>query len=113
MSGVYMFSSAFSRKKDDVSSLSLAAIAILFVRPADIFDVGFLLSFASVAGIFIFDRSFEKVGLQIVGKVSPKRKIGTKFAKVCALSLATNLFTYPFVAYFLGKCRRCSCFQTS
>lgn len=103
MSGVYMFSSAFSRKKDDVSSLSLAAIVILFVRPADIFDVGFLLSFASVAGIFIFDRSFEKVGLQIVGKVSPKRKIGTKFAKVCALSLATNLFTYPFVAYFFGE----------
>lgn len=29
MSGVYMFSSAFSRKKDDVSSLSLAAIVIL------------------------------------------------------------------------------------
>lgn len=103
MSGVYMFSSAFSRKKDDASSLSLAAIVILFVRPADIFDVGFLLSFASVAGIFIFDRSFEKVGLQIVGKVSPKRKIGTKFAKVCALSLATNLFTYPFVAYFFGE----------
>jgi len=103
MSGVYMFSSAFSRKKDDVSSLSLAAIVILFVRPADIFDVGFLLSFASVAGIFIFDRSFEKVGLQIVDKVSPKRKIGTKFAKVCALSLATNLFTYPFVAYFFGE----------
>lgn len=103
MSGVYMFSSAFSRKKDDVSSLSLAAIVILFVRPADIFDVGFLLSFASVAGIFLFDRSFEKVGLKIVDKVSPKRKIGTKFAKVCALSLATNLFTYPFVAYFFGE----------
>lgn len=73
------------------------------MRPADIFDVGFLLSFASVAGIFLFDRSFEKVGLKIVGKVSPKRKIGTKFAKVCALSLATNLFTYPFVAYFFGE----------
>lgn len=103
MSGVYMFSSAFSKKKDDVSSLSLAAIVILFVRPADIFDVGFLLSFASVAGIFLFDRSFEKVGLRIVEKVSPKRKIGTKFAKVCALSLSTNLFTYPFVAYFFGE----------
>lgn len=103
MSGVYMFSSAFSKKKDDVSSLSLAAIVILAVRPADLFDVGFLLSFASVAGIFLFDRSFEKVGLRIVEKVSPKRKIGTKFAKVCALSLSTNLFTYPFVAYFFGE----------
>lgn len=103
MSGVYMFSSAFSRKKDDLSSISLAAIVILLVRPADLFDVGFLLSFASVTGIFLFDRPFERTGLKIVDKISPKRKIGTNFAKVCALSFATNLFTLPFVAYFFGE----------
>ena len=103
MSGVYMFSSAFSRKKDDLSSISLAAIAILLVRPADLFDVGFLLSFASVTGIFLFDRPFERTGLKIVNKISPKRKLGTNFAKVCALSFATNLFTLPFVAYFFGE----------
>ncbi len=103
MSGVYMFSSAFSKKKDDISSISLAAIVILLFRPADILEVGFLLSFASVAGIFLFDRSFEKTALKVVDKISPKRKIGTNFAKVCALSLSTNLFTYPFVAYFFGE----------
>lgn len=103
MSGVYMFSSAFSRKKDDLSSISLAAIVILLVRPADLFDVGFLLSFASVTGIFLFDRPFERTGLKIVNKISPKRKLGTNFAKVCALSFATNLFTLPFVAYFFGE----------
>ena len=103
MSGVYMFSSAFSRKKDDLSSISLAAIVILLVRPADLFDVGFLLSFASVTGIFLFDRPFERTGLKIVNKISPKCKLGTNFAKVCALSFATNLFTLPFVAYFFGE----------
>lgn len=103
MSGVYMFSSAFSKKKDDVSSISLAAIVILIIRPADLFDIGFLLSFASVFGIFIFNRPFERAGLKLVEKISPKRKIGTNFAKVCALSFATNLFTYPLVAYFFGE----------
>ncbi len=103
MSGVYMFSSAFSKKKDNVSSISLAAIVILMIRPADLFDIGFLLSFASVFGIFIFDRPFERAGLKLVEKISPKRKIGTNFAKVCALSFATNLFTYPLVAYFFGE----------
>ncbi len=103
MSGVYMFSSAFSKKKDDVSSISLAAIVILIIRPADLFDIGFLLSFASVFGIFIFNRPFERTGLKLVEKISPKRKIGTNFAKVCALSFATNLFTYPLVAYFFGE----------
>ncbi len=103
MSGVYMFSSAFSKKKDDVSSISLAAIVILIIRPADLFDIGFLLSFASVFGIFIFNRPFERAGLKLVEKISPKHKIGTNFAKVCALSFATNLFTYPLVAYFFGE----------
>ncbi len=103
MSGVYMVSSVFSKKRDDLSSLSLAAILILMIRPADVFDVGFLLSFASVTGIFLFNRTFERAGMKLVEKVSPKRKIGTRFAKVCAISFATNLFTFPFVAYFFKE----------
>ena len=103
MSGVSMFASSFGRKKDDLSSLSLAAILILLFRPCAILDVGFLLSFASVLGIYTFVRPFERVGDKIVNKISPKRKIGKKFASVCAVSFATNLMSYPFVAYFFGQ----------
>lgn len=103
MSGVSMFASSFGRKKDDLSSLSLAAILILLFRPCAITDIGFLLSFASVAGIFMFARPFEKAGEKVVNKISPKRHIGRKFASVCALSFATNLASYPFVAYFFGE----------
>lgn len=103
MSGVSMFASSFGRKKDDLSSLSLAAILILLFRPCAITDIGFLLSFASVAGIFMFARPFERTGNKIVEKISPKRHIGKKFASVCAISFATNLASYPFVAYFFGE----------
>ncbi len=103
MSGVSMFASLFGRKKDDLSSLSLAAILILIFRPCAIADIGFLLSFASVAGIFMFARPFERTGNKIVEKISPKRHIGKKFASVCAISFATNLASYPFVAYFFGE----------
>ena len=98
-----MFASSFGRKRDDLSSLSLAAILILIFRPCAIADIGFLLSFASVAGIFMFARPFERTGNKIVDKISPKRRIGRKFASVCAISFATNLASYPFVAYFFGE----------
>lgn len=103
MSGVSMFAASFGKKKDDLSSLSLAAAIILIVRPVAILDIGFLLSFASVAGIFMFERTFEKGGMKLVNKVSPKRHIGKKFVGVCAVSFATNLVSYPFVAYFFGE----------
>lgn len=103
MCGVSMFASSFGRKRDDLSSLSLAAILILIFRPCAIADIGFLLSFASVAGIFMFARPFERIGDKIVNKISPKRRIGRRFASVCAISFATNLASYPFVAYFFGE----------
>lgn len=113
MSGVYMFSSAFSREKDDVSSLSLAAIVILFVRPADIFDVGFLLSFASVAGIFIFDRSFEKWDCKSWAKLVRKEKSALNSQKFAHFRLRPICSLIRSSRTFSGKCRRCSCFQTS
>lgn len=102
MSGVFMFASSFGRKKDDLSALSLAAIIILLFRPTAIMDVGFLLSFASVAGIFMFYKPFERFGNKIVDRISPKRHIGKRFASVCSVSFATNLTTYPLVAHFFG-----------
>lgn len=103
MSGVFAFASLFGRKRDELSALSLSAIIILFFRPTSILDVGFLLSFSSVAGIFMFCKPFERVGEKIVNKLSPKRHIGKKFVSVCAVSLATNLTTYPLVAHFFGE----------
>lgn len=103
MGAVLMFASAFGRKQDGLSSLSFAGILILFFRPTALMEVGFLLSFASVLGIFMFYKPFERIGLKAVNKLSPKRGIGTRFAKVCALSFATNLTTLPLVAYYFQK----------
>ncbi len=103
MSGVFNFASAFSKKKDNLSALSFAAILILVFRPTALFEVGFLLSFYSVLGIFLFGNTFERIGMKVVNKVSPKRQIGKTFAKVCAISFATNITTFPLVAHFFGK----------
>ncbi len=103
MSGVFSFASSFGQKKDNISALSFSAILILIARPTALMEVGFLLSFYAVLGIFLFDESFEKTGMKVVNKISPKKQIGKKFVKVCAVSFATNLMTYPLVAYFFGE----------
>lgn len=103
MSGVFSFASSFGQKRDNLSALAFSAILILFARPTAIMEIGFLLSFYAVLGIFLFCDSFEKVGMRAVNKISPKRHIGTKFVKVCAVSLATNIATYPLVACFFKE----------
>lgn len=103
MSGVFSFASSFGQKKDNLSALSFSAILILVARPTAIMEIGFLLSFYAVLGIFLFCDSFEKVGMRAVNRISPKRHIGRKFVKICAVSLATNIATYPLVAYFFKE----------
>ncbi len=103
MSGIFNFASAFSKKKDNLSTISFSAILILIFRPTALLEVGFLLSFYSVLGIFLFGNTFERIGMKVVNKISPKRHIGKSFAKVCAISFATNLTTYPLVAHFFGN----------
>ncbi|MCM1394248.1 MAG: competence protein ComEC family protein, partial [[Eubacterium] siraeum] len=103
MTAVMMSASAFSQKRDDLSSLALAAILILLFRPTAVMEVGFLLSFFSVLGIVLFYKPFKRVGMAAVERISPKRKIGTRLVEVCALSFATNLSTLPLVAYFFKR----------
>lgn len=103
MTAALMFSSAFGYKKDELSSLAFAGILILLFRPTALMEIGFLLSFYSVFGIFAFYRAFRNRGMKIVEKVSPKRHFGKRFTDVCALSFATNLATLPLVAYTFRK----------
>ncbi len=103
MTATLSFSSAFGLKRDNLSALSLAAILILIFRPTALMEIGFLLSFYAVLGIFLFYGGFKRIGMKAVDKISPKRHFGTKFVDVCALSFATNIATLPIVSYFIGS----------
>ena len=103
MCAVFNFASAFGQKKDELSATAFAATVILLFRPYAIMDVGFLLSFSAVVGIFAFARPIERAGMKVVEKISPKRHIGKRFASVFAVSVSANLLTYPLVAHFFGQ----------
>lgn len=49
------------RKANPFNALSLAAIVLLLIKPTDIFNVGFQLSFATVTTILLFQRPLENI----------------------------------------------------
>jgi len=53
---VFCLSFLFRRKANSFNSLSLAAIILLLIRPSQLFEAGWQLSFASVLGILLFCR---------------------------------------------------------
>ncbi|MFZ2147166.1 MAG: DNA internalization-related competence protein ComEC/Rec2, partial [Sedimentisphaerales bacterium] len=56
---VFCISFFFHRKSNSVNTLSLAAIILLLIRPTQLFEVGWQLSFASVLGILLFCERFH------------------------------------------------------
>jgi competence protein ComEC len=51
---VFCISFFFRRRPNPLNTLSLAAIILLLIRPTDLFEAGWQLSFASVLGILLF-----------------------------------------------------------
>lgn len=100
MSSVFAIASLAGRKRDRLSILALSAVFILLFRPTALFEAGFLLSYSSVSGIILFFKPLNALGMKAVEKLSPKRRIGTRFVKACAVSLSANIVSLPFVAYF-------------
>ncbi len=59
ISFVFCASYFFSRRPNHINTLSLAAIILLLMRPTNLFEPGWQLSFATVLGILLFCRRFH------------------------------------------------------
>lgn len=92
MSTIFLLSSAFGKKFDPLSTMSLTAILILVFQPVALFEIGFQLSFASVAGILLFYRSFNRAF----------RKTGKVLSPIISTTLSANIATYPIMAQNFG-----------
>lgn len=86
----------FKREADIYNSLSLAALSILILNPGQLFDVGFQLSFASVASIVYF---YPKIK-SLLRLESLKNRFIKAVAEVASLSLSAWLGTAGFIAYY-------------
>jgi len=66
---VFCVSFFFRRHHNPINTLSLAAIILLLIRPTQLFEVGWQLSFASVLGILLFTERIESFIYDIYEKL--------------------------------------------
>ena len=89
MFGIVLTGEAAGRSYDILSSLSMACTVILLAKPLNIFDAGFMLSFAAVLGI--------GAAGPVLAKAFPLRSF---LADSIKTSISVNLFTFPITLYF-------------
>ncbi len=93
MAIVLLISKLSGREYDNLSSLSLAGLLIVIFSPLTALDAGFLMSYFSVAGIFLLYPRLNK----LLSKFIP-----SKIASYIALSISAQVGILPFVANFFG-----------
>lgn len=103
--GAYLF----RRKPNLPSSLALALLVVLALRPADLFNQGMQLSFVAVAGIFLFTSKIEHAlfgrpdDLYLIQDPAERNSalhwLRWTVQRSLSMSLAASLATAPLMAY--------------
>lgn len=79
-----------------LNSLAASAFILLCVNPANLFDVGFQLSYAAVIGIVVLQRPIMKLFYF-------KYNIINKIWEVTSVTLAAQIATAPFTIYYFNQ----------
>jgi len=104
---LYLLALLLERKPDPLNIIASAALVELLIRPYDLFDVSFQLSYSAVLGLVLLapkirwllgleeetllqGRSAERILLQ--------NRFSKKFLEAFALSLGASLASYPIIA---------------
>ena len=109
---VFCASILLRRHASSINTLSLAAIILLLIRPTELFEAGWQLSFASVLGIFLFTKRIEafmlKYGIhRLQGERTSQirtfrratQKVGLVLTRLLAVGLAAWLGSAGILLY--------------
>ena len=102
MASVLLMGSVFERKTDVYNSLCVAALFILLLDTNALFDVGFQLSFAAVLSIVYIYPILKKL-IDLIPERFEEIKAVDYVLKLFAVSLAAQIGTLPFTAYYFGR----------
>jgi competence protein ComEC len=115
MALAYWAAPALGRRADTASALALATLGIVAAAPAQLFDVGFIYSFAAVLGLILFYRPFyAPIGRMLARDPAAEplpRSRAAEWARaaaahvggVWAASCAASLTSIPLTACFFGR----------
>ena len=102
MGAVYLAGTLFQRRSSPLNAIGVAALILLLIRPTDLFDPGFQLSFGAVFSIVLIYPRLES--LAVFGRL--KRTFsrlpgGNGIWTLILVSLSAQIGTLPFtVSYF-------------
>ena len=102
MAAAILIGTLFERKTDVYNSLAAAALVMLLWDPLYLLDVGFQLSFAAVLSIVYFYPKLETLIHKIPERFEEIKGVDYVL-KLFAVSLAAQLGTLPFTAYYFGR----------
>lgn len=93
---LWLLATTFSRHREPVNTLAVAAFFILLADPASFYDVGFQLSFLAMLGIFLWSEPLS-------GIFQPQNRIIRHFWSLTVMSLAAQLMTLPLTTYYFHQ----------
>ncbi|MBI3110402.1 MAG: DNA internalization-related competence protein ComEC/Rec2 [Ignavibacteriales bacterium] len=102
MAWVVLAGTFFERRGDVYNSIGFAALLILAYDPKQLLNVGFQLSFAAVLSIVALYPILERI-IQRIPERFEELKIIDPALKLFAVSLAAQLGTLPFTAYYFER----------
>lgn len=102
MTAIVLIGKYVEQKTDPYNVLGLSAVIMLLYDPKQLFDVGFQLSFSAVFSMVYFYPKLNAVVKRIPEPLEEFRII-TPVWQLFAVSLAAQIGTIPFTAYYFGK----------
>lgn len=90
---VLKLSDKFYGEYDGLSSISLAFLIILFLKPYAFMEIGFMLSFLSTLGILMFNKKISKYIYFLPSKLN----------SAISLSLSSQIFLIPYSSFTLKE----------
>ncbi len=94
LSLVFLTAQVLHRRSDPITSLAIAFVLILILRPLDIFQAGFQLSFLAVLGIFVVGDILQYSYGKLMGNRQRHRVLETVILAF-STTIAATAFTVP------------------
>ncbi len=92
----------YEERTDVYNLLGASAVIILLLEPKQLFDVGFQLSFSAVFSIVYFYPKLNSAVPKFPESIDKYKALSTVW-QLFAVSLAAQIGTLPFTAYYFGK----------
>jgi len=99
MCTVFCASFFFRRQSNPLNSLSMSAIILLLIKPTELFEVSWQLSFAAVLGIILFTDRIDNFLSEKITDLLPVLKLGRLLSEAIAVSLAACLASSGILLY--------------